>query len=91
MYVKSHTFRFSLSGDAYFGGGFITRQHHNNRGIDAIQIETPRDLRIEEGAEGRSRLGHALGKAISQFYNFHISHQSELEFSRQKYKEFCQA
>ena len=60
-----------LSEDVYFAGGFITRHHHNKLGIDAIQIETPRDLRIEEGDEGRRRLGHALGKAISQFYNFH--------------------
>ena len=68
--LKSSIFPF-LSEDVYFAGGFITRHHHNKLGIDAIQIETPRDLRIEEGDEGRRRLGHALGKAISQFYNFH--------------------
>ena len=69
--LKSSIFPF-LSEDVYFAGGFITRQHHNKVGIDAIQIETPRDLRIEEGEEGRRRFGHALGKAISQFYHFHF-------------------
>ena len=75
--VRTHVFtllkfKFFLSEDVYFAGGFITRQHHNKVGIDAIQIETPRDLRIEEGEEGRRRFGHALGKAISQFYHFHF-------------------
>ena len=40
-------------------------------GIDGIQVEIPRDLRIDGGEEGRKRVGHALGKAISDFHHFH--------------------
>ena len=34
----------------------------SNEGIDGIQVEIPRDLRIDGGEEGRKRVGHALGK-----------------------------
>ena len=44
----------------YFSGGYIT-QVHGRDDFDAIQVETPRDLRIERGEEGRLRFGHALG------------------------------
>ena len=54
----------------YFSGGYIT-QVHGRDDFDAIQVETPRDLRIERGEEGRERFGHALGRAICDFYNFH--------------------
>lgn len=39
--------------------------------MDGIQLEIPRDLRIEGGEEGRQRIGHTLGKVISDFYHFH--------------------
>ena len=58
------------SSEVYFSGGYIT-QRHGNQGIDGIQVEIPRDLRIDGGEEGRTRVGHALGKAISDFYHFH--------------------
>ena len=54
----------------YFSGGYIT-QVHGRDDFDAIQVETPRDLRIERGEEGRERFGQALGRAICDFYNFH--------------------
>ena len=59
----------------YFSGGYIT-QRHGNEGIDGIQVEIPRDLRIDGGEEGRNRVGHALGKAISDFYHFHYAGMS---------------
>eukprot|EP00093_Oithona_nana_P009606 09606.XXX_249145_251935_1 [CDS] Oithona nana genome sequencing. len=51
--------------EVYFSGGYITRHHCNHR-IDAIQVETPTDLRLR-----LQRFGQALGKAISDFYIFH--------------------
>ena len=55
----------------YFSGGYITQAHGGGDDFDAIQLETPRDLRIERGEEGREHFGHALGRAICDFYNFH--------------------
>ena len=57
--------------DVYFSGGYITQRHGGKEGIDGIQVEIPRDLRIDGGEEGRKRVGHALGKAISDFHHFH--------------------
>ena len=48
--------------DVYFSGGYITQRHGGKEGIDGIQVEIPRDLRIDGGEEGRKRVGHALGK-----------------------------
>ena len=46
-------------------------------------MEIPRDLRIDGGEEGRKRVGHALGKAITDFHHFHYidnaSKEHELE------------
>lgn len=68
--LPSPTHRAPGSSEVYFSGGYIT-QRHGNQGIDGIQVEIPRDLRIDGGEEGRTRVGHALGKAISDFYHFH--------------------
>ncbi len=51
-------------------GGYITKRHSSD-GLDGIQLETPRDLRIGGGEEGRKQLGHSIGKAISEFYKCH--------------------
>jgi len=61
---------FSAGDFAYYSGGYITKRYGRDD-VDAIQVETPRDLRIEAGEEGRDHLGHALGSAISDFYKFH--------------------
>ena len=71
--------------DVYFSGGYITQRHCSGvkGGIDGIQVEIPRDLRIDGGEEGRKRVGHALGKAITDFHHFHYidnaSKEHELE------------
>ena len=57
--------------DVYFSGGYITQRHGGKEGIDCIQLEIPRDLRFDGGEEGRKQVGHALGKAISEFHHFH--------------------
>ena len=62
---------FTFSGDSpYFTGGYITQIHSKDH-FDAIQIETPRDLRIDKGDEAREHFGDALGRAICDFYEFH--------------------
>ena len=64
----------------YFSGGYITQRHSSScikEGIDGIQVEIPRDLRIDGGEEGRKRVGHALGKAISDFHHFHYIASAE--------------
>ena len=64
-------FFFFFSGDSpYFAGGYITQIHSKDH-FDAIQLETPRDLRIDKGDDERERFGHALGRAICDFYEFH--------------------
>ena len=63
---------FSTGDFAYYSGGYITKRYGRDD-FDAIQVETPRDLRIESGEEGREHLGHALGMAISDFFMFHYN------------------
>ena len=68
---KSISTFFVFSGDSpYFAGGYITQIHSKDH-FDAIQLETPRDLRIDKGDDERERFGHALGRAICDFYEFH--------------------
>ena len=69
---SSYFYSFSLlSGESpYFAGGYITQIHSKDH-FDAIQLETPRDLRIDKGDDERERFGHALGRAICDFYEFH--------------------
>jgi len=57
--------------EVYFSGGYITR-HHGSSHVDAIQLETPSDLRINNSGE-RHQFAQAMGKAIVDFYSFHYS------------------
>jgi len=55
--------------EIYFSGGYITR-HHGSSHVDAIQLETPSDLRRNKYGE-RTRFAQALAKSIVNFYSFH--------------------
>ena len=70
---------FFSGADKYYSGGYITRSHGSyNTGsnsdsldgpmFDAIQLETPRESRIEGGEEERVNYGKALGRVIVMFY-----------------------
>lgn len=41
--------------------------------FDAIQLETPRESRMEAGEEEMKRFGGAIGRAILRYYNTHYS------------------
>jgi len=41
--------------------------------VDAIQLETPREQRVDGGEERRERFGKALGAAIAKFYSLHYT------------------
>jgi N-formylglutamate amidohydrolase len=52
----------------YYSGGYITQHHGNSDNIlDAIQLETPSDLRTKDTI----RFGFILGRIISTFYHLH--------------------
>lgn len=65
--------------DKYYSGGYITRSHGSafrscmpvSCAFDAIQLETPREPRVEGGEAERTRFGMALGRAIVNFYRLH--------------------
>ena len=63
--------------EVYFSGGYITR-HHGSGNTDAIQLETPSDLRRNCHGE-RSIFAQAMGKAICDFYSFHYSSSETYE------------
>jgi len=65
--------------DKYYSGGYITRSYgsystryendpSNESLFDAIQLETPRESRIDGGEEERTNYGKALGRVIVMFY-----------------------
>ena len=60
-----------LGKDKYYRGGYIT-QFHGSRDpaskIDAIQLETPVEIRAEAGKEEREKFSVALANAIFKFY-----------------------
>jgi len=51
----------------YYSGGYITQHHGNSDILDAIQLETPSDLRTKDTI----RFGFILGRIISTFYHLH--------------------
>ena len=51
----------------YYSGGYITQHHGNSDILDAIQLETPSDLRKKDTV----RFGFILGRIISSFYQIH--------------------
>jgi len=60
----------SPGNQAYFPG-YYTVERHGSRdqgSFDSISVETPREVRIDAGRQSRIRFGHALGRAIAQFY-----------------------
>ena len=70
-------FHHFLGADKYYSGGYITRSYGSlDVGIgedsaalfDAIQLETPRESRIEGGEEERINYGKALSRVIVMFY-----------------------
>ena len=74
------TLWYFISGpDKYYSGGYITRSYgsystryendpSNESLFDAIQLETPRESRIDGGEEERTNYGKALGRVIVMFY-----------------------
>ena len=75
--MKTCYFNFYYSGaDKYYSGGYITRAYGslnidgsmNDSKFDAIQLETPRESRIEGGEQERSNYGRALSRTIVMFY-----------------------
>ncbi len=59
--------------DKYYSGGYITQRHGSTGGgmVDAIQVETPREARVDGGPEKRQEFARALGVAIARFYQMH--------------------
>ena len=74
--------KFFLGTDKYYSGGYITRSYgsfdidlkkssSDASRYDAIQLETPREARIEGGEEERINYGRALGRVIVMFYRMY--------------------
>ena len=61
--------------DEYFTGGYITRTHGSIDGtlVDAIQCETPGEVRNDGGPDLRRTFSEALGTAIVNFHNRYYS------------------
>ena len=71
------SFYYFLGADKYYSGGYITRAYgsldvgmgeESETLFDAIQLETPRESRIEGGEEERINYGKALSRVIVMFY-----------------------
>jgi N-formylglutamate amidohydrolase len=64
-----------LGSDKYYSGGYITQKHGSSCGgsVDAIQLETPKEVRVDGGEEKRERFAKALGRAIATFYRIHYT------------------
>ena len=55
----------------YFRGGYTTRTHGSiaaGSKVDAIQLETPIEMRVDAGKEGLRNFGRGLANAIVQYY-----------------------
>eukprot|EP00095_Tigriopus_kingsejongensis_P000672 maker-scaffold340_size202118-snap-gene-0.24 protein:Tk00672 transcript:maker-scaffold340_size202118-snap-gene-0.24-mRNA-1 annotation:"PREDICTED: uncharacterized protein LOC102462580 isoform X1" len=67
--------------DKYYRGGYITRAHGSlmEGQIDAIQLETPREVRQDGGPQGMTRFAQSLGRAIARFYLRHYQNPSSHE------------
>jgi len=63
----------SPSGDKYFNGGHITDMYGSRHGgiLDAVQIETPSEVRWEEGDEMRKAFAAALAETILSFMDIY--------------------
>ena len=73
----SFLFYYFLGVDKYYSGGYITQSYgsldvgmgeDSGALFDAIQLETPRESRIEGGEEERINYGKALSRVIVMFY-----------------------
>ncbi len=56
---------------AYYRGGYITLTYGSIDGadeVDAIQIETPGELKNDVDESVRRRFGRAMGRAFAEFY-----------------------
>ena len=77
MTFFSFLFYYFLGVDKYYSGGYITQSYgsldvgmgeDSGALFDAIQLETPRESRIEGGEEERINYGKALSRVIVMFY-----------------------
>ena len=61
--------------EKYFRGGYTTQVHGSLDGglVDAIQLEAPREVRIDGGESVRKEFAEALARAIANFYATHYS------------------
>ena len=58
-------------GDSYFNGNYVVHRYgsrYTGGPFDAVQLETPIEMRSGEGDEGRNRFGVAVARAITEFY-----------------------
>ena len=60
-------------GGNYFSGGYITATHgsRDEGTVDAIQIESPRDVRFEENGRDREVYARHLAESILEFYELY--------------------
>ena len=79
MCVRKTFQSFLLGADKYYSGGYITHSYGSldinlkdalleDSKFDAIQLETPRESRIEGGEKERANYGKALSRTIVMFY-----------------------
>ena len=77
MIFISFLFYYFSGVDKYYSGGYITQSYgslevgmgeDSEALFDAIQLETPRESRIEGGEEERINYGKALSRVIVMFY-----------------------
>ena len=84
-YIVCYDTNCILGSDKYYSGGFITRVHgsfieansatkcdtETATNVDAIQLETPRESRIDGREEERVNYGRALSRTIVLFYRMY--------------------
>ena len=69
-------FIFLLDDDGYLKGNYITATYGSRDTggpFDAVQVETPIEMRADEGEEGRERFGKAVARAMTDFYRMYYS------------------
>ena len=61
------------NGGGYYSGGYNTQRHGSKNGgtIDAIQIESPRDVRFGENGRDIEVYAKDLATSMVQFYKIH--------------------
>ena len=63
--------------DSYLRGGYITQVYGSLDGgeTDAIQLETPSEVRVDGGEEGREAFAVALADALAEYYQTYFKDQ----------------